>query len=155
MTHCSVCNLFCAWTTNSINCDAHFSSCFDIYKYTFIIQPFLNIDSFWKRKMVDVPILSYPLPILTITLSDLNFSKSSLCKDMLCHSKAPIASLRTLSCISEVVLNNKIRSWSFWIWTLPEHHKMQQYTYPSEWAFQLNNPAHPGELREVCHVQSY
>ena len=52
----------------------------------------------------DIPILSCPLPILTITLSDLNFSKSSLCNDMLCHNKAPIASLSTLSCISEVVL---------------------------------------------------
>ena len=62
--------------------------------------------SFFEDNQVndDIPILSCPLPILTITLSDLNFSKSSLCNDMLCHNKAPIASLSTLSCISEVVL---------------------------------------------------
>lgn len=40
-------------------------------------------------------ILSTPLPIRTIILSVLNFSKSSFVRTMVCHIKAPTASFKT------------------------------------------------------------
>ena len=44
-----------------------------------------------------------PLPILTTILSCLNFSRSSFVRLIVCHIRAPTASLRTFSCISEVL----------------------------------------------------
>lgn len=47
-------------------------------------------------------ILSTPEPMRTMIRNALNFSKSSLVRMMVCHMRAPTASLRTFSWISDV-----------------------------------------------------
>lgn len=82
--------------------------CYNVTAYIFLIfQTCYTL--FQNMPLTLTSMLSTPLPIRTIILNVLNFSRSSFVRIIVCHMRAPTASFRTWNIIMHImspVLNN-------------------------------------------------